>query len=242
MPSHYTKKNTRLRKRIGKIAGGTAILLGVLALVYFFFPLVSYQIFLKPALAQGTIESPIPKTSSSTDANLPSLLTQSVSHLTTDYTDARNWFPQAGELVHAQPKVTKYQISIPKLGLQNAQVSTDTYDLATTLVQYYGNEAPPGKGSAVIYGHSSLPQWFDPQNYKTIFATVHNLELGDDIIATVNGKTYRYKVFSMNITTSDDPNIFSQSYDNSYITLVTCTPPGTTWKRLIVRASLEKQI
>jgi len=32
------------------------------------------------------------------------------------------------------------------------------------------------------------------------------------------------------------------SFDNSYITLVTCTPPGTTWKRLVIRASLDSII
>ena len=26
---------------------------------------------------------------------------------------------------------------------------------------------------------------------------------------------------------------------DSYLTLVTCTPPGTTWKRLIIKAKLE---
>ena len=240
MPSVYTKTNTHRRKRVGKIIGAFSIAFGAIVLIYFFFPIISYQFFLSGALATGTVESPIPKGAQRTNG-VGSLLTQGVHSLTHDYTDARNWFPNA-PLATNTPKITRYQISIPKLNIQNAEVATDVFDLSSNLVQYYGDEAPPGKGSAVIYGHSTLPQFFDPKNYKAIFATVHTLELGDEILAEVNGKTYRYKIFSMNITDSEDPNIFAQSYDNSYITLVTCTPPGTTWKRLVVRASLEKEI
>jgi len=239
MPSVYKKKNTRLQKRIGKVVGASGVLLGLIILIYFFFPLASYQLFLTPALASGSVESPVPK-NTQRQSPVSSLLTQGVASLTRDYTDARNWFPQAPDI--EQPKVTRYQLSIPKLKIQNAQVTTDSYDLAQNLVQYYGNEAPPENGTAVIYGHSSLPQLFNPTNYKTIFATLHKLELGDEILTHVNGKTYRYKVFSMNITDSEDPNIFTQSYDNSYLTLVTCTPPGTIWKRLIIRASLEREV
>ncbi len=240
MPNVYTKTNTHKRKRVGKIFGALSIALGAIVLIYFFFPVISYQFFLSGALATGTIESPVPKGAQSS-GGVSSLLSQGMRSLTHDYTDARNWFPDA-PAPNSTPKITRYKISIPKLRIENAEVATDVFDLSNSLVQYYGAEAPPGKGSAVIYGHSNLPQFYDPKNYKAIFATVHTLELGDEILTEVNGKTYRYKIFSMNITDPDDPNIFSQSYDNSYITLVTCTPPGTTWKRLVVRASLEKEI
>ena len=73
----------------------------------------------------------------------------------------------------------------------------------------------------------------------TIFAKLHTIKEGDEIVLTVDGKDYTYKIFSIGITDPKDPNIFSQSFDNSYITLITCTPPGTTWKRLVVRASLK---
>jgi sortase A len=73
-----------------------------------------------------------------------------------------------------------------------------------------------------------------------IFAQLHTIKEGEKIVLTVNGQDYSYKVFSITILDSTNPNIFSQSFDNSYITIVTCTPPGTTWKRLVVRASLEQ--
>lgn len=241
MPSIYKKKNTALRRKVGKALGATGLVLGLITLVYFFFPLISYQLFLAQALATGGIESPVPKNAQQAQSDVDSLLTQSVNSLTTDYTDARNWFPQ--QQPHSEAtEVTRYQLSIPSLNIHQAEVATDSFDLGKNLVQYYGDNAPPEKGTAIIYGHSTLPQLFNPKDYKAIFATVHTMELGDVIQTHVNGKTYQYKVFSMNITDPEDPNIFTQSYDNSYITLVTCTPPGTIWKRLIIRASLEKEV
>jgi len=37
-----------------------------------------------------------------------------------------------------------------------------------------------------------------------------------------------------------DLSILAQRYDDSYLTLITCVPPGTYFKRLIVRARLAK--
>jgi len=130
-------------------------------------------------------------------------------------------------------------LSIPRLKIENAIVSTKDYDLSRHLIQYFGTSIPGENGTAVIFGHSTLPQLFDPKNYKTIFATLHTIKIGDEIEAIVNGIGRKYKVFSITITSADDTNILSQSFDRSYITLITCTPPGTVWKRLVVRASLD---
>jgi len=36
----------------------------------------------------------------------------------------------------------------------------------------------------------------------------------------------------------DKISVLEQKYDASYLTLVTCVPPGTYWKRLVVKAKL----
>lgn len=235
----YKKGKTKNLKKYYRSIGAVLISGGLMVVLYFFFPVVSYQIFLGSASAQGAIESPVPKYMLASKSNLGSLIKEGIRSLTTDYTDARNWYPTvAGDI--KKVKVDIYSLSIPKLKIENAEVSTIDYDLNRHLVHYSGTSIPGEKGTAVIFGHSTLPQWFDPKNYKTIFATVHTLKIGDEIRATVNNTVYQYKVYSMIITTPEDTEIFSQLYDNSYITIVTCTPPGTTWKRLIVRARLEK--
>lgn len=223
-----------------KFLGGAILACGLFMLSYFFFPLLSYQLFLAQAFEQGSIEVPIPKYLVMNKLNpISDLIGQGIASLSQDYTDARNWYPQVKSSIAQETSIDHYSISIPSLKIDNAVVSTKDYDLSRHLVQYFGTALPGENGTAVVFGHSTLPQWFDSKNYKTIFATLHNIKTGDEIVVNVNDVTYKYKIFSINITGPDDINMFSQSYDHSYITLITCTPPGTIWKRLIVRASLE---
>ncbi len=131
-------------------------------------------------------------------------------------------------------------MSIPAIDIKDAIVSTNDYDLSKHLVNYQGTSTPPNLGNSVIFGHSTLPQLYDPTDYKTIFANVLKLKIGDDIFTNVNGVKYNYKIFNIYVVDANDTSIFTQTYDNSYITIVTCTPPGTVWKRLIIKARLEK--
>lgn len=245
MPKYYlkTRGNSDLllldKKTYVRLFGILCFLVGIILFSYFIFPVISYQLFLAPIFSASAIESPIPKyLVVNENRYVPSLISQSISSLTSDYTDARSWYPRY-QLTPQKAKINSYTISIPRLKIESADVSTSDYDLSKHLIQYAGTSIPGEKGTAIIFGHSTLPQLFDPKNYKAIFATLHTIKIGDVLNATVDGVTHKYKVFSINITNSEDTNIFSQAFDNSYITLVTCTPPGTVWKRLIVRASLD---
>ncbi len=237
---YYVKTNGPRRKRNPKKTFGLLfILAGIGIFLYFFFPVLSYQIFLANAYEGAGIEVPIPKyLVVSKTADIGSLVSAGFASLTTNFNDARNWYPGMSNTAQ-KSSIDSYTLSIPKLKIESAEVSTKDYNLDRHLVQYFGTAIPGQKGTAVIFGHSTIPAWFDPKNYKAIFATLHTIKVGDEFSATVAGITYKYKIFSIIITNPADTNILSQSYDNSYITIVTCTPPGTIWKRLIVRAALE---
>lgn len=232
---HYVfKRDNNIFSKIRKTTGAVIVCAGFLILLYFFFPLISYQVFFGSA---DNLETPVPKYAVVGQNSLTSLIAQGVAHLTTNYNDARNWYPKIHS--YSATSVSSYSLSIPALKIEDAQVSTVDYDLTRHLVQFAGTAIPGQNGTTIIFGHSTLPQWFDPKNYKTIFATLHLIKEGDEITIRVNGVIYTYKIFSVTITAPEDTNIFAQSYNHSYITIVTCTPPGTVWKRLIVRASLE---
>jgi len=238
---NYYKKGDKpqYKKRFKKIIGVLLLIFGVGVAGYFFFPVLSYQLFLANAYEGGSIESSVPKhLLVKNTGDFGSLISQGINSLTSDFTDARNWYPKLSH-EDGKRKVDAYRISIPKLGIENAEVSTRDYNLDKHLVQYFGTAIPGEKGTAVIFGHSTIPAWFDPTNYKKIFATLHTIKVGDEIEAKVGDVTYKYKIFSIIITSPKDTSILTQSYDNSYLTIVTCTPPGTLWKRLIVRAALE---
>ncbi|MFS8158912.1 MAG: sortase domain-bontaining protein, partial [Candidatus Roizmanbacteria bacterium] len=48
-----------------------------------------------------------------------------------------------------------------------------------------------------------------------------------------------YEVFEKFEVTPDQVSVLAQQYDKPYLTLITCTPPGTVLRRLIVNARLK---
>jgi sortase A len=99
----------------------------------------------------------------------------------------------------------------------------------------------PGKiGNAVVFGHSILPQFYDPQDYMAIFSTLPTLRKGDEIKVRYDGIGYVFKVEDMFEVRPEDIQVLDQNDNDSYLSLITCTPPGHPLKpkRLIVRAKL----
>ncbi|MBI5045023.1 MAG: sortase [Candidatus Levybacteria bacterium] len=238
MTKIYRKKNPLLLRKLLRFVGLTLCIVGLAFAIYFSIPLILFQIYLQPVFASQKIAAPVPKYTILTDSSFQSLLqatTDSIKGI--DYTNAQNWYPSI-KTSHTDAAVTSYAISIPKIHIVNAMVSTIDNDLSTHLVQYGGTAVPPSKGTAVIFGHSTLPQFYKEGDYKTIFANAHALEIGDEIIIKVNNMDYHYKIYNLTITTPTDTSFFDQQYDNNYLTLVTCTPPGTTWKRLIIKSKI----
>jgi sortase A len=235
---YYTKKKPWNIRRMLRFISLAVFGIGLLGMLYIFFPLISWQIYFVPVFAASEVASPIPKTTMVSSNTIGSLLSNSISNV--DYSDIHNWFPTYNTNLTTKPKVTSYTISIPKIKIKNAAVSTIDNDLDNHLINYGGTAIPPENGNAVIFGHSTLPQLFNPSNYKTIFATAHTLQVGDEIIVHVADIVYTYKIFSITVVDPSDTSVLAQNYDNAYLTIVTCTPPGTTWKRLIIRSRVEK--
>jgi sortase A len=233
MAKYYYKKTKQINfKKYLRFLSGSLIVFGILIIIYVLFPAISWQIYFQPAFASPNITLSIP------NANLVDLAKNSID--TTDYTNAENWFKNFNPNVGTQIDISSYFISIPTIKLEKAIVSTIDNDLGKHLVNYQGTGIPGKNGNAVIFGHSTLPQLFNPKDYKTIFANIYKLKNGDTIYTMLNDVTYTYKIFKIIVVDPSDSSALSQSYDNSYLTLVTCTPPGTVWKRLVIKARLEK--
>lgn len=162
-----------------------------------------------------------------------------VSSYYVDYSKPSDWFPSAPRLPPTSTKITHYQLSIPKLKIKDATVEIAGDDLSESLIQFQGTALPGQYGNTVIFGHSVLPQFFNPQKYKTIFSTLPTLSKGDEIFVDFDGVTYRYVVVSMVEVFPQDISVLEQQYNDRYLSLVTCVPPGTYWRRLIVRGRLE---
>jgi sortase A len=216
------------RKLIIKIFAVVSGLAGVGILLWVFFPIISYQLT-SPSLV--TFLSPIP--------DGYSFNSNSSNQNNVDYTKASSWFPTAKLPTNStKPSVSIYKISIPRLGIKNAIVSIGGEDLAESLIQYPGTAIPGQIGNAVIFGHSVLPSFYNPADYLTIFSTLPTLGQGDAITVSYDGITYKYQVEDKFEVEPTDIQILNQDESDSFLSLVTCVPPGLTTRREIIKARI----
>jgi len=156
-----------------------------------------------------------------------------------DLTNPNAWFPTSPQKKVVTP-VNTYTLSIPKLKIQDAIVTVAGDDLGVSLVHYGGTALPGEYGNTVVFGHSTLVQLYNPKNYKTIFSLLPTLKAGDEILISYDGISYKYIVYDLTVTQPSDLSVLAQRFDDSYLTLVTCVPPGTYWQRLHVFAKLDR--
>lgn len=156
-----------------------------------------------------------------------------------DTTKASNWFAGgASEEDFVSPEVMHYELSIPKLKIDSAIVTIGGEDLSKSLIHYPGTALPGKNGNSAIFGHSILPIFNNPKNYISIFTMLPTLKIGDPIYINYDGVSYTYKVEEMFEVLPTDLQVLDQDASDSFITLVTCVPPGDPRKpkRLVVRA------
>lgn len=227
------------QKRIFKLFSLSLIASGLALLFYVVMPIISWQVFYAPALSSGNMLVPIPKTVLLGQNTIGSVLSDVARGIPLNFDSIRasRWFPTG----NPKTGITKqYLFSIPKLGIKDAKVLIGSDDLSKSLIHYGGSSLPGEYGNAVIFGHSVLPQFFDPKKYMTIFSTLHTLRIGDVIEIVSDGVAYKYSIFDFKIVDPTEVSVLEQTYDDSYLTVITCTPPGTYWKRLVVIAKIEK--
>jgi sortase A len=248
-PGYTLAKPVSFGRRLRFGASLLFLTLGTATFTTVAYPLLSYQLDYAPRFQKGETVSPVPTSpviaTTTTNpiikqvkaADNPTFASEVV-NTSLDYTDASSWFVGATKTQNPNLPYLTYTIAIPKLGITSALVHTNNTDLKKSLIQYSGTAMPGDLGNTVIFGHSVLPQFFNPQNYLTIFSTLYLLHLGDNIQVTADGATYTYKIVDMYEVQPDDLTPLAQTYDSSYLTLITCTPSGTFLRRLIVKAQI----
>ncbi len=103
------------------------------------------------------------------------------------------------------------------------------------VVHYPGSARPGQAGNFFVTGHSSYYPW-DDGRYKDVFARLHELEPGDTYTVYYGGDKHTYRVTKKYEVKPSDVNVLDQPTDKRISTLMTCTPVGTTLRRLIVQA------
>lgn len=106
-------------------------------------------------------------------------------------------------------------------------------------VVHYPNTALAGQpGNVYIFGHSSDYIW-SKGKYKSAFALLPKLEVGNQIILTdASGTPYTYQVTQTFIAPPTATYLLNQDLTQNTLTLQTSYPLGTALKRYIIQAKL----
>ena len=224
------------KKLILRVASLLSGLLGLGILAYVTLPILSYEYQAArdfPKLLNPVVE----KEGESIGASLEA----------SDFTKASNWFPgslQNELFTKPEPEEIPlnipdfYEFSIPSLGIVDATVSLKDEDLAKHLVQYPQTALPGQYGSPVVFGHSTIPSFFNPEKYTTIFSNLPKVKVGSDIFTKFNGEEYTYRISKIYEVKPNELWVLKQNYSDKTIKVITCVPPGTTLRRLVVEGTL----
>ncbi|MDO8609019.1 MAG: sortase [bacterium] len=239
----YVKENTSPKKKVVNYISYVALTFGTLLLFWSFYPIISFEIYSR-IFMQNNMNTPIPKNENISSVDQANSVLGSFnvfSNNLRDFTKANVWFPTKPQNVGSKSlSLKEYFLSIPKINIKDVKVVVGGEDLTKSLIHYFPQTLPGEYGNVVIFGHSTLPQLYNSKDYKTIFTYLPSLDKGDVIILKVNNLDYEYTIYDMFVVNPDQVSILDQKNDAAYVTLVTCVPPGTYWKRLVVRAKLTQ--
>lgn len=128
------------------------------------------------------------------------------------------------------------QITIPKINVNSSVlINIDPYNKSEYKEAlekgpaHAKNSSLPGEsGNVFIFAH----------NHST-FTMLNKLQPGDEINLNYQGKNFKYKVKKKEIINPDQVEFLEPSNDGQTLTLMTCWPPGTNIKRLIILSNLS---
>lgn len=146
-----------------------------------------------------------------------------------------------------KPVDNNFSVIIPKLDI-NAKVlpNIDPFNsevyltaLSKGVAHAKGTSYPDKKGNIFIFAHSTTTNIIDVNRYNAIFYLLGKLSKEDVIYLVYKGKNYQYKVYGKEIVNPDRVGFLAKKENKQTLTLMTCWPPGTTLKRLLVFAEKE---
>ncbi len=141
------------------------------------------------------------------------------------------------------PIDTDFGIVIPKIGA-NAHITKNVdpfnspeYQIALSkgVAHAQGTVLPGERGNIFLFSHSSS-DFLNATKYNSIFYLLSKLEKEDKVQIFYKQKEYKYIVSDKKIVDSDAIDYLSSKSEDETLTLMTCWPPGTSLKRLIIQA------
>jgi len=238
----YVKKDNSPKKKAINYFSYFSLIVGALLLFWSFYPILSFEIYSRLFLKKN-LKTPVPNLDSPASLSEASTILgvfNIFSNNLRDYTKASLWFPSVSQTGSMSTlSVKEYTLSIPRLNIKDAKVVVGGEDLSKSLIHYLPRSLPGEYGNVAIFGHSTLRQLYSPKDYKSIFTYLSSLETGDVIRVKIGDLKYEYQVYDMFVVDPDEISVLEQQKNGSFLTLITCVPPGTYLERLVIKAKLR---
>lgn len=146
--------------------------------------------------------------------------------------------PTLNQAVSPEPRliIPKLNIDVPvAFGISTSEVNA-AMNQGVAQFAIPGANAMPGQiGNLVISGHSA-GDIYSSNPYKFIFSGLERLENGDLIYINYNSIRYTYQMTGSKVVEPSDVAALIYETNKPMLTLITCTPLGTSRYRLLISA------
>ena len=141
-----------------------------------------------------------------------------------------------------------FSIIIPKLNAASAIVENvdplnqDEYlnALKKGVAHARGSAFPGSVGNVFLFAHST-DTLINVGRYNAVFFLIGHLTEGDEVDVYYKGRLYKYIVYDKKVVEPTDAEYLGTLTEGEKtLTLQTCYPPGTTFKRLVILAKLKE--
>ena len=142
------------------------------------------------------------------------------------------------------PEDPNFSVVIPKIGA-NARIiagvdTSNERDYSAALKQGVAQAlgtAFPGEGGHIFLFAHSTDYWWNVSTYNAVFYLLGKLNKGDEIDIFYKGQRYVYRMIDSKIVDPSEVEYITRKTNTEFLTLQTCWPMGTTFKRLLVFAT-----
>lgn len=122
-----------------------------------------------------------------------------------------------------------YELEIPSIGLNQKVLGETTEENLNMSLAQIKQDQVPGEGNFTIAGH---------RGYRgdRHFRDLPNVENGEEVHLTADGKTYIYEINKSEVIEATDVDVLDETDDKDEITMITCTIGGQ--QRISVQGDL----
>lgn len=135
------------------------------------------------------------------------------------------------------PRISANAKIIPNVDPFNEKV----YQVALTrgVAHAKGTTVPGKEGNVFLFSHSSV-NFYEANRYNSIFYLLDKLTEGDEIDLYYLNAKFKYVVTEKKVVDATDVKYLQGPATEKTVTLMTCWPAGTSWKRLLVIGTLAE--